>query len=141
MTRHLPPRLTIASDTRSPFLAESTDNAWMVEALCAQTDPEIFFPDRGGSTRSAKKVCARCPVRDECLEYALEHGERHGIWGGKSERERRKLEGRRLGSNRKVDPAVLVAAYRAHTDLTAQDVASLYGVSARTVARAIRAAA
>ncbi len=64
---------------------------WMESALCAQTDPEAFFPDKGGSTRNAKNVCASCEVRAQCLAYALEHGERYGIWGGLSERERRAL--------------------------------------------------
>ena len=67
---------------------------WQDFALCAQTDPDIFFPEKGGSTREAKKVCQACPVRGECLEYALTHDERFGIWGGLSERERRKLRRR-----------------------------------------------
>ncbi len=65
---------------------------WQDSALCAQTDPEAFFPEKGGSTREAKKVCRSCDVRTECLEYALEHDERFGIWGGLSERERRRLK-------------------------------------------------
>lgn len=67
---------------------------WQDRALCAQTDPEAFFPEKGGSTREAKKVCSGCEVRAECLEYALAHDERFGIWGGLSERERRKLKRR-----------------------------------------------
>jgi len=67
---------------------------WQDRALCAQTDPEAFFPEKGGSTREAKKVCAGCEVRAECLEYALANDERFGIWGGLSERERRKLKRR-----------------------------------------------
>ncbi len=67
---------------------------WQERALCAQTDPEAFFPEKGGSTREAKKVCTRCEVRSECLEYALANDERFGIWGGLSERERRKLKKR-----------------------------------------------
>ena len=65
---------------------------WQTDALCAQTDPEAFFPEKGGSTREAKRVCRSCEVRAECLEYALEHDERFGIWGGMSERERRRLK-------------------------------------------------
>src|SRR3954447_20396446 len=65
---------------------------WQERALCAQTDPEAFFPEKGGSTREAKKVCLGCDVRGECLEYALQNDERFGIWGGLSERERRKLK-------------------------------------------------
>lgn len=67
---------------------------WQERALCAQTDPEAFFPEKGGSTREAKKVCSGCDVRGECLEYALANDERFGIWGGLSERERRKLKRR-----------------------------------------------
>lgn len=67
---------------------------WQSDALCAQTDPEAFFPEKGGSTRDAKKVCAACNVRSECLEYALSNDERFGIWGGLSERERRRLRKR-----------------------------------------------
>lgn len=66
--------------------------SWQERALCAQTDPEAFFPEKGGSTREAKKVCVSCDVRGDCLEYALAHDERFGIWGGLSERERRRLK-------------------------------------------------
>ncbi|WP_421083558.1 WhiB family transcriptional regulator [Rothia nasimurium] len=65
--------------------------SWQADALCAQTDPEAFFPEKGGSTRDAKRVCNECPVREACLEYAMENDERFGIWGGLSERERRRL--------------------------------------------------
>ena len=68
--------------------------AWQSDSLCAQTDPEAFFPEKGGSTRDAKKICASCEVRTRCLEYALQNDERFGIWGGLSERERRKLRKR-----------------------------------------------
>ncbi len=65
---------------------------WQQRALCAQTDPEAFFPEKGGSTREAKRVCLSCDVRVECLEYALAQDERFGIWGGLSERERRRMK-------------------------------------------------
>jgi WhiB family redox-sensing transcriptional regulator len=64
---------------------------WMDNAICQETDPEAFFPEKGGSTRDAKRVCANCPVRAECLEHALENDARFGIWGGLSERQRRNL--------------------------------------------------
>ena len=70
------------------------EQEWQERALCAQTDPEAFFPEKGGSTREAKRICQGCEVRSECLEYALAHDERFGIWGGLSERERRKLKKR-----------------------------------------------
>ncbi|SEC01132.1 transcription factor WhiB [Paramicrobacterium humi] len=66
--------------------------AWQADALCAQTDPEAFFPEKGGSTRDAKRICGSCEVRAECLDYALMNDERFGIWGGLSERERRRLK-------------------------------------------------
>jgi WhiB family redox-sensing transcriptional regulator len=68
--------------------------AWQADAVCAQTDPEAFFPEKGGSTRDAKRICAGCDVKQQCLEYALANDERFGIWGGLSERERRKLKKR-----------------------------------------------
>jgi WhiB family redox-sensing transcriptional regulator len=68
--------------------------AWQERALCAQTDPEAFFPEKGGSTREAKRVCMSCDVRPECLTYALANDERFGIWGGLSERERRRVKKR-----------------------------------------------
>ena len=81
----------------SVLLTEGDDEAalsWQERALCAQTDPEAFFPEKGGSTREAKRVCVACDVKAECLEYALANDERFGIWGGLSERERRKLKRR-----------------------------------------------
>jgi WhiB family redox-sensing transcriptional regulator len=66
--------------------------AWQAGALCAQVDPEAFFPDKGGSTREAKSVCMSCEVRLDCLDYALATDQRFGIWGGLSERERRKVK-------------------------------------------------
>lgn len=71
---------------------DGEDGGWQDQALCAQTDPEAFFPEKGGSTREAKRVCRSCEVRSECLAYALENDERFGIWGGLSERERRRLK-------------------------------------------------
>lgn len=81
-----------------PYLFDEDEGelAWQADALCAQTDPEAFFPEKGGSTRDAKRVCAECPVSEACLEYALAKDERFGIWGGLSERERRRLR-RRAG--------------------------------------------
>src|SRR3712207_5173549 len=73
---------------------ESDGQSWQERALCAETDPEAFFPEKGGSTREAKKICTGCEVRAECLEYALANDERFGIWGGLSERERRRLRRR-----------------------------------------------
>ncbi|GAB7065851.1 hypothetical protein JCM12141A_01400 [Mycolicibacterium hodleri] len=69
-----------------------TDEDWYERALCPQTDPDAFFPEKGGSTKEAKKICLGCPVKQQCLQWALDHDERFGIWGGLSERERRRLK-------------------------------------------------
>lgn len=84
------------NDAFVALLGEPDVQEWQERALCAQTDPEAFFPEKGGSTREAKRICASCEVRSECLEYALAHDERFGIWGGLSERERRRIK-RRAG--------------------------------------------
>lgn len=65
---------------------------WQEYGLCRQTDPEIYFPEKGGSTRAAKRMCLDCTVKSECLSAALETDERFGVWGGASERERRKMQ-------------------------------------------------
>lgn len=64
---------------------------WIRHAACRGVDPDLFFPTRGGDVRAAKKVCAGCEVRAECLDYALTEHLTHGIFGGTSERERRRL--------------------------------------------------
>lgn len=89
----LPPRphLSLVPDAIDAG-PEEFDNQWQERALCAQTEPEAFFPEKGGSTREAKRICLGCEVKDSCLEYALANDERFGIWGGLSERERRRLK-------------------------------------------------
>lgn len=64
---------------------------WQENAACLDADPDLFFPERGSPGDSAKRVCVTCSVRLECLEYALANGERYGIWGGLTERERTRL--------------------------------------------------
>jgi WhiB family transcriptional regulator, redox-sensing transcriptional regulator len=88
------PQLSLVANQTERYEAgpATTDDQWQERALCAQTDPEAFFPEKGGSTREAKRICMGCEVRDACLEYALAHDERFGIWGGLSERERRRLK-------------------------------------------------
>ena len=84
----------VDTDELADIFGLPEEASWQERALCSQTDPEAFFPEKGGSTREAKKICTGCEVRGECLEYALEHDERFGIWGGLSERERRRLKRR-----------------------------------------------
>jgi WhiB family redox-sensing transcriptional regulator len=71
------------------------ERRWQERANCLGVDPDLFFPERGASTREAKAVCRGCEVRVECLEYALANGEKFGIWGGMSERERRRIRRQR----------------------------------------------
>jgi WhiB family redox-sensing transcriptional regulator len=75
---------------------EGPDRSWQSRANCMGVDPELFFPERGASTREAKAVCRGCVVREECLEYAIANGEKFGIWGGMSERERRRVRRSRV---------------------------------------------
>lgn len=74
---------------------QGPDDEWVAGALCAEVDSELFYPEKGASTAEAKSICRLCPVQAECLVYAIEHDERFGVWGGKSERERRQI--RRAG--------------------------------------------
>lgn len=67
------------------------DTTWQEFSNCLGVDPDLFFPERGASTREAKEVCRGCVVQNDCLEYALANGEKFGIWGGMSERERRRI--------------------------------------------------
>ena len=93
MTR-IRPGLQWSEGAAGPVLeALASDKAqdWREYAACAQADPEAWFPEKGGSTRDAKKVCRGCFVREQCLAYALAASEDWGIWGGLSVRERRRL--------------------------------------------------
>ena len=65
--------------------------SWRDEAVCAGMDVNIFYPEKGGKDTKAKAICTKCPVRIECLNDALARNERFGVWGGMSERERRRL--------------------------------------------------
>lgn len=67
------------------------DEPWVADAVCAQTDPELFFPEKGYTPHAAKKICMGCVARLDCLDYALRTYQRYGVWGGTTERERRKL--------------------------------------------------
>lgn len=71
------------------------DTEWMSQGKCRDLSPSIFFPSDGVGVQAAQKICADCPVSRECLEYALQERVDHGVWGGKSERERRRILRRR----------------------------------------------
>jgi len=76
------------------------DTSWMTEGRCRDLPPEIFFPSDGVGVEVARRYCAECPVKGQCLEYALENHIEHGVWGGASERERR-----RIARSRRAAPA------------------------------------
>lgn len=98
--------LATAAAAGVPVQAED----WTDLALCQYTDPEVFFPEKGQATAPAKRICTRCPVTEQCLTYALAGDERHGIWGGLSERERRLLRLRRKDTHGHGNPGTDRAA-------------------------------
>jgi WhiB family transcriptional regulator, redox-sensing transcriptional regulator len=85
--------LSVVGAGADTYTAPTDDeHRWQDSAACAEVDPDLHFPEKGGRTREAKKTCKSCFVKAECLEYALDNDERFGIWGGLTERERRKLK-------------------------------------------------
>ncbi|MBV8304295.1 MAG: WhiB family transcriptional regulator [Acidimicrobiia bacterium] len=68
---------------------------WMARGRCRDELPATFFPSDGVGVEIARRICADCPVKGPCLEYALRNGIDHGVWGGTSERERRRIARRR----------------------------------------------
>lgn len=85
--RHIPVEVLTA-------LTTIQSQTWREDALCREVDPDTWFPEKGGTTKPAKRICVRCEVQTECREYALGANERFGVFGGLSESERRKLLGR-----------------------------------------------
>jgi WhiB family transcriptional regulator, redox-sensing transcriptional regulator len=77
-----------------------TDTTWMARANCRDVPPETMFPSDGAGVEIALRICADCPVREPCLEYALGNRIDHGVWGGASERERRRIAQRRRRAQR-----------------------------------------
>jgi WhiB family redox-sensing transcriptional regulator len=104
---------TRAWQTFSPYFSEKlaimwgmtnggrvVDTAWMAEGKCRDLPPETFFPSDGVGVEVARRICADCPVKAPCLEYALYNRIEHGVWGGASERERRRIARQRRGIQR-----------------------------------------
>ena len=90
----------VAKDKMKSYLADMANEEleWQKEAVCAQTDPEIFYPEGNTTTKQAKAICKTCPVSLECLEYALKRTEVYGIWGGTTATERQRMRPlRRIG--------------------------------------------
>lgn len=88
------------------------ERPWVRQAACLGLDANIFHPLRGAPTEPARRVCATCPVRAECLQWAIEQHEQHGIWGGTTEKERRAIRARlrRQGAADRLRSPVHVAA-------------------------------
>ncbi len=95
----------------------------------------MFFPGRGESAEPARQICATCPVRQPCLEFALSHGIVHGIWGGLSERDRRALRTRHVGAARwERDEAIATAAAAGYTKAA---IGRAFGLAPTSVSRAL----
>ena len=85
--------LAFSPGAAGPLPAAGSDLGWQGRALCATSgSPDDWFPDKGSPPASVRRTCADCPVRAECLAYALENGIRYGIWGGLSDDERRGID-------------------------------------------------
>lgn len=90
-------RLTMSHSAHIGNLSERVnvsmgmETTWMATGNCNNHPPAVFFPSDGVGVEVAKKICATCPVKEQCLEYALEARIDHGVWGGASERQRRRL--------------------------------------------------
>lgn len=94
--------LEVFPDRSDPLVQE---DRWELRGLCRQVDSELFYPEKGQSTREAKLVCSGCPVRSACLEFALSSDQRFGVWGGLSEKELRRLKARPVVSLTDLDGA------------------------------------
>ena len=108
---------------------------WRYRAACRGADLDLFFPGRGESAEPARQVCAGCPVREPCLDYALGHGITHGIWGGLAERDRRALRGRRVGAvRRERDEAIAAASAAGYSQAV---IGRAFGLARTSVSRVL----
>jgi WhiB family transcriptional regulator, redox-sensing transcriptional regulator len=108
---------------------------WRDRAACRGTDLDLFFPGRGESAEPARRVCAVCPVRQPCLDYAISHGITHGIWGGLAERDRRALRTRHAGAARRERDAAIAAA--AAAGYTKAALGRAFGLAGTSVTRVL----
>ena len=128
MTARLPRHRSLAAPAR--FAAR-----WRKLAACRGTDLEVFFPERGESAGPARQVCARCPVREPCLDYAISNRIAYGIWGGLTERERRALRSRWVRASRRDRDRAVVAAEAAGYTVAA--IGRSFGLSRTSVSRVL----
>ncbi|MDN4616440.1 WhiB family transcriptional regulator [Leifsonia sp. F6_8S_P_1B] len=93
MIDQFPPTNTLPRMYQEPADTREDDPlAWQADALCAQTDPEAFFPEKGEPTKAAKRICAACPAAAQCLQYAIDNHITHGLWGGVAPKQRRHMD-------------------------------------------------
>ena len=119
-----------AATTPAPLSA-----GWRSRAACRGTDLAVFFPGRGESAEPARQICAQCPVRQPCLEFALSHGIVHGIWGGLAERDRRALRTRHaVAARRERDQAIAAAAAAGSTTAA---IGRTFGLARTSVSRVL----
>ena len=108
---------------------------WRYRAACCGANLEVFFPGRGESAEPARQICARCPVRQPCLDYAISHGITHGIWGGLAERDRRALRTRYMSAARRERDEAIAAAAAAGYTQTAIGLA--FGLARTSISRVL----
>lgn len=111
---------------------------WVEHAACRGTDPELFFPAQGAPVGAAKDVCGRCPVAEPCLDYALTAGESWGVWGGTTEKERRRLKRQRVSAHQHFSRRETLATEARRLrgrGWTAEHIAEHMSVTQRTVYR------
>ena len=111
-------------------------SSWRDRAACRGADPDLFFPERGESAESARRVCARCPVREPCLDYAVTNRIVHGVWGGLTGWERRALQSRWVRASRRDRDRAILAAEAA--GYTAAAIGRSFGLSRTSVTRIAR---
>jgi WhiB family transcriptional regulator, redox-sensing transcriptional regulator len=118
-----------------PALPAPAPAGWQYRAACRGTDLNVFFPGRGESAGPARQICAACPVRQPCLDYALRYGITYGIWGGLTERDRRPLRVHRAAAARQRRDEAITAAAAAGSTLAA--IGRTFGVTATSVSRVL----
>ncbi len=120
---------------RTPALPVPALAGWRYRAACRGADLDVFFPGRGESAEPARRVCAGCPVRQPCLDYALSHGITHGIWGGLTDRDRRSLRVHRTAAARRERDEAIAAAAAAGSTMAA--IGRAFGLAATSVGRVL----
>ena len=129
MTAHLSRYCNLAAPAR--FAAR-----WRERAACRGAELDVFYPERGETAEPARQVCAACPVRQPCLEYALSNRITHGIWGGLTDRERRPLQTRLVqDARRDRDRAILAAEAAGYTTAA---IGRSFGLSRTSITRIVR---